>query len=88
MVLISMVAAFSLMLGLSACGDNTEQLNSAAYMVTEHYKSHPPSRGWSVLSVRPVVKEDKVLVQILVSETGDINKIKSLRVGRIKENGR
>jgi len=76
--LISMAAAFSLMLGLSACGDNTEQVNKAAKLVADHYRQNPPSRNWRVLSVKAVVPDDKVVVQILVTEEKDINRIKTL----------
>lgn len=76
--LISMAAAFSLMLGLSACGDNTEQLNKAAKLVADHYRQNPPSRNWRVLSVKAVIPDDKVMVQVLVTEEKDVNRIKML----------
>ncbi|PHS78418.1 MAG: hypothetical protein COB59_07050 [Rhodospirillaceae bacterium] len=76
--LISMAAAFSLMLGLSACGDNTEQLNKAAKLVSDHYRQNPPSRNWRVLSVKAIIPDDKVMVQVLVTEEKDVNRIKTL----------
>lgn len=76
--ILSMVTAFSLMLGLSACGDNGAELENTANIVSQHYDENPPKRGWKVLSVQPVPKENKVQIQILVTQQQDIDKLKSL----------
>ncbi|MBL4748017.1 MAG: hypothetical protein JKY17_04360 [Magnetovibrio sp.] len=76
--IISMAMAFSLMLGLSACGDNTQNLQKSADLIFAQYKEHPPSRGWKVLSVHPDAKNNKLLVQILVTAQQDVNKLKSI----------
>ena len=73
-----MAAAFSLMLGLSACGDNVEELNHATSIIAKHYKQNPPSRDWQVLSVRPDYDGKKVLVQINVTAEQDVNRLKSI----------
>jgi len=75
---VSMAAAFSLMLGLGACGDNAEQTQHAASMISDHYKQNPPKRDWQVLSVYPDIENNKLMVQIQVTSEQDVNKIKSL----------
>jgi len=76
--ILSFVALSSILLGVTACGDNTKQTNTAASYVAGYYNSNPPPRDWAVLAVTPVPKDDRVLVQILVSAPNDIGKIKSI----------
>jgi len=76
--LFSIATAFSVMLGLSACGDNAAELEKAANIIAQHYDKNPPKRGWRVLSIEPVAQDNKVLVQILVTQHQDVDKLKSL----------
>ena len=72
-----LLAALALTLLLGACGDSTERLSQEAQALEKHYAENPPDRGWKVLGVSFDAKDDKLVVQVLVTSEADVNQIKS-----------
>ena len=74
----SLLAALSLPLFLSACGDGRDQLAQDAATLGRYYVDHPSDRGWKVLGITVDPNEAKLVVQVLVTSESDVNRIKSL----------
>ena len=77
-ILTPLAVSATLILSISACGDNGPSLQKAAAALASHYTSHPPDRGWKVETVSPDIESGKLMVEVSVTSENDIAHIKGL----------
>lgn len=73
----ALIISTTLMLGVSACGEDAD-LNQSANALNDYYATHPPARGWTVNSVSPDLNSGKLIVEVLVTSQKDVDHIKTL----------
>lgn len=72
------VIAIAAFFGLTACGDNTTDMDNAAIALAEHYAANPPESGWTVESIIQDNKGAKLDAVVVVTSEEDVLRIKML----------
>ena len=72
------VAAAAAMLGLTACGESSADMDNAAKTLAKYYAAHPPESGWIVESLIQDNKDAKLVALVVVTSDADLQRIKML----------